>query len=280
MTRRKFVHTLSFPEHIWIDFFQSFFSQDVLVVDEDNTPVPNSFRYEISQPPENRKFDVLFEHDMKGNNPNILPSLVIEDLGMASLGIATNRLSNWTVSPETSKTRSDLLRSTYIFHCCSKDRGESRLMASIVANAITVFYDQLLRAGFHKLEPWSIGKTIPIKSDSAETYVDTTVSVTFETQQTWKTVESSPGTVRRFCLVVRPDELIRFVRLSVNIADPSMTRFIATSMDVQEPNVSLFVNTSIDLADPLTDERYVMTSMDVADPLFAESFVRTSMRVS
>lgn len=276
----KFVHTLSFPEHIWIDFFRSFFSQEVLLVDDDLNPVVNNFRYEFSKPAGSRRFDVLFEHDMTGSNPNILPALVIEDMGMQKLGIALDSLSNWEVSPETTKTRSDLMRSTYVFHCCSRKRGESRLLASIVSNALTVFYDQLKREGLHKIEPWSIGKTVPIKADADEVYVDTPVQVTFETQQTWKTVEDGSGFFERFCLVARDDSLVRYLRMSVDITDPVVTRYVATLMSVQDPNESAYVNTSLNAADPLSTEGYVRSSMDIVDPLLSERYVRTQMRVT
>lgn len=280
MTERLFVHTLSFPEHLWGDFFRTFFAQDVLIVDDDGIPIPNRFKLEEAKTPENRGFDILFENDLKTNNPDLLPCLVIEDLGMSALGVATNRLANWNVGRETSKTRSDLIRSTYVFHCCSRDRGESRLLAAIVANAITVFYDELLRAGFHKLEPWSIGKTTPIKNDSDEVYADTPVQISFETQQTWKTVESGSGFAKRFCLEIRPDELVRYVRMSMSLSDPAVARYIATSMELQDPNVNLYINTSLNLVDPLVDEWFVLTSMNVANPLLAERYVRTSMRVT
>lgn len=280
MSRRRFVHTLTIPEHLWLDFFRSFFSQRTLVVDEDNEPVTNNFRYELVPGKENRVFDVLFEHDMEGQNPDILPSLVIEDLGVVTMGIALNRLANWSVSPTTSKTRSDLLRSTYIFHCCSKDRGESRLLAAIVSNAITVFYDQLLQEGLHKIEPWSIGKTVPIKSDSAETYVDTPVTAVFEYQQTWSTIEDGVTGVTRFCLNIRRDEVNRYVRISMNISDPVGIAYVRTSMNLQDPNDNIYVNMSADITEALSTEKYVLASVDVVNPESAVEFVRTSMRVA
>jgi hypothetical protein len=280
MTKRVFIHTLAFPEHIWIKFFRDFFCQDTLIVDEDGVPMPNNFKFQASESPERRKFDILFESDLTGANPNTLPALVIEDLGMASMGIAINRLSDWTVSPRTSKTRSDLLRTTYVFHCCSRTRGESRLMASIVIGAMTAFYDALLKDGLHKIEPWSVGKTVPIKSDSDEVYLDTPISVSFETQETWKTVEVGSADVERFCLVIAPDKLVRYVRMSMSVTEPSVIRYINTAMLVQGVNVSSFINTSIDIADQLAVETYTRTSMDVENPLSADRFVRTSIRVT
>lgn len=280
MTQRVFMHTLAFPEHIWIDFFREFFCQDSLIIDEDGSPLPNNFKFMESESPERRPFDILFESDLTGANPNTLPALVIEDLGMASMGVSINRLADWTVSPRTSKTRSDLLRTSYVFHCCSRTRGESRLLASMVISAITAFYDSLLQAGLHKIEPFSVGKTVPIKSDSDEVYLDTPVSITFETQETWKTVEVGSADVERFCLVIAPDKLVRYVRLSMDVTEPSLAQFINTSMYVQGLNVGSFVNTSIDIADQLSVESYARTSMNVEDPLTAEQYVRTSIRVT
>jgi hypothetical protein len=280
MSGRRFIHTLTIPEHLWLDFFRTFFSQGTLVLDENNEPVTNNFVYELVPGRENRKFDVLFEHDMSGQNPDILPALVVEDLGVVTLGIALNKLANWSVVPETSKTRSDLLRSTYVFHCCSKDRGESRLLAAIVSNAITVFYDELLRQGLHKIEPWSIGKTVPIKSDSNETYVDTPVTATFEYQQTWRTIEDGSTGVKRFCLNVVREVVQRYVRVSMNISDPAGIAYVRTSMNLQDPNVNIYVNMSAEITEATRSENYVLASVDVINPESTGKFVRTSMRVA
>lgn len=280
MTGRRFIHTLSFPEHLWLDFFQSFFAQKTLVVDEQGLPIINNFKFEVSQSPENRRFDVLLEEDLKASNPNILPSLVIEDLGAQSLGIALNRLANWEMSPETSKTRSDLIRTTYIMHCAATDRGESRLLAAIVSNSVIVFYDQLLAQGLHKIEPWSIGKTVPIKSDSDVTYVDTPVQITFEYQQTWKTIEDGPTDIRRYCLKVRDDEIVRYVRALIDISDPEISRYVSMAMNLQDPNANIYINTALDLIDPLVVERYVLANQEFVDPQAENGYVRTSMRIA
>ena len=280
MTGRRFIHTLSFPEHLWLDFFQSFFAQKTLVVDEDGLPIDNNVRYEVSQSPENRRFDVLLEEDLKTNNPNILPCLVIEDLGAQSLGIALNKLANWELSPETSKIRSDLIRTTYVMHCAASNRGESRLLAAIVSNSVIVFYDQLLAQGLHKIEPWSIGKSVPIKSDSDVTYVDTPVQITFEYQQTWKTVEDGPSDVKRYCLRVSDDERVRYVRALIDISDPEVSRYVSMAMNLQDPNANIYVNTALDLIDPSVVEAYVLASQDFVDPEAGNEYVRTSMRIA
>lgn len=277
---RRFVHTLSFPEHLWLDFARSFFSQNTLLIDDTGAPIVNNFKYSWAEDDANKRFDILLENDLKTNNPHILPSIVIEDMGVASLGVAINRLATWAVSPQTDKTRSDLLRTTYVFHCCSRARGESRLLASIFANAITVFYDQLLRAGFHKLEPWSIGKTVPVKSDSDEVYVDTPVQVTFEYQQTWRTIEDGPQTVSRYRLVIAQDHRQRYVRVVMDLADPSATGYVAMSMTLADPGASIYVNTALDLVEPGAEEGYVLAALDLEDPESEAAYVRTSMRVS
>jgi hypothetical protein len=280
MSKRLFVHTLSFPEHIWADFLRTFFGQSTLMVDEDGDDIPNRFYFDEDEEPGRRGFDILFEHDLESANPNVLPCVVIEDLGVSALGISLNKLKTWTVFRTTSKTRADLLRSTYVFHCCSRNRGESRMLASIVSNALIVFNDQLLRAGLHKIEPWNIGKTVPLKIGADETYVDTPVQVTFEFQQTWKTVEDGNAFFKGFSLVVPPDELIGYVRLVMNLSDPSLMRYLGTSMAVQDPNLAVYVGSSIDVLDPAVTESYARTSMDLEDPTFTGRYLRTSMRIA
>lgn len=277
---RHYAHLLSFPEQLWLEFFREFFCQEVLLLDEDGTPIRNNFRYMRSYSDQNKGFDVLLENNLKGANPNTLPCLVIEDLGAASLNLVTDRQVHWSLSPQRETTRSDLIRHSYVFHCCSRDRGESRLMASTVATAITAFYTHLRTAGFHKIEPWAIGKTIPIKSDVTETFLDTPVSISFETQHTWRTVRVTDAFAEAFCLVVQDPDLVRYTRLSMSIIDPSATLFINASLNAEETNVARFVNTSTNIVDPLSDSRFVNGSMEVADPLSEETFIRTSMRVT
>ena len=276
----KFLHTLSFPEHLWLEFFREFFTQATLMVTDDGSPVVNNFKYEESLIADNRAFDILLESDMKGSNPDILPALVIEDLGMSSMGIALNRLSNWTVSPETSKTRSDLMRASYIFHCCAKDRGESRLLAAIVANAMVVFYDQLLASGFHKLEPFAIGKTVPVKNDVGEVYCNTPVQQVFEYQQTWTTYESGPTTAKRFCMRQVAEEHVHYVRTHLDVAYPRLDAYVRLAMTVEAENVSLYTRTTMDVIAPLETTAYTLTATDVADPLAGHQYVRTAMRVA
>lgn len=280
MSDQFYLHTLSFPEMIWIDFWREFFRQEALIVDDNGLDIANRFHFDQAKDPANRSFDILFEYDLDKANPNILPCVVIEDMGTARLNIGLNHLHTWGVTPETFKERSDLLRTTYVFHCCSRNRGESRLLASIVSNACSVFYDQLKRAGLHKIEPWSIGKTVPLKLDSDEVYVDTPVQVTFEFQQTWKTVEGGSGEFRRYCFLLAPETLVTYVRTSLEITDPSQASYVLTSMDVDDQNVTSYVNTSLDAQDPLDTQNYILSSMNVQDQPTAENYVRTSMRVS
>lgn len=277
---QHFAHLLSFAEELWLEFFREFFAQEVLLLDQDGNAIRNNFRYMRSFSDQNKGFDILLENNLKGANPNQLPCLVIEDLGAASLNLVTDRQVHWALSPQRETTRSDLIRHSYVFHCCSRDRGESRLLASIVATAITAFYTHLRTAGFHKIEPWAIGKTIPIKSDVTETFLDTPVSVSFETQHTWRTIRITDAFAEAFCLVVKDPDLVRYTRLSMNIIDPSATLYVNTSLNAEGTNVTRFVNTSTDITDPLSTSRFVNSSMDVSDPLFNETFIRTSMRVT
>lgn len=277
---RIFLHTLSFPEHLWLDFFRAFFAQETLISDDQGQKLVNNFRYDQSQDDANKAFDILLENDLKTNNPNIIPCLVLEDLGMATLGVAINRLEHWSVRPETTKTRTDLMRVTYVFHCCAKDRGESRLLAAIVSNAITVFYDQLLEAGFHKIEPWSIGKSIPIKSDVLEFYVDTPVQVTFECQQTWKTIEDGVlAKLDGLRIVIVSDSTTRYLATSMSLCNPHGLDYIATSMRLDPTNISEFIGTQSELIDPESLQDYFLSRINVVNPLTRDSFVRTSMRV-
>lgn len=276
----KFFHTLSVPEHIWVDFFRVFFSQRYLLKDDKGNVVENRFRFDESVLPDNRPFDILFESDLTGANPNILPCVVIEDSGTAQSGILLNQLKTWAVAPHAMRDRQDLLRSTYVFHCCSRTRGESRLLASIVGSAITAFRDGLLEAGLHKVEPWSIGKSQPLKADADEVYVDTPVIVNFSYQEGWRTEERYDHYFHCYKLNFEPDSLTAFVRTAMTVIDTNVSSFLNTSMFLENVNTESFIMSSLMAADPLSTEAFVNSSMTPADPLTQERFLRASMRVS
>jgi hypothetical protein len=276
----KFFHTLSVPEHIWLDFFRVFFSQRYLLKDDKGNVVENRFRYDESVLPDNRPFDIMFESDLTAANPNILPALVIEDSGTAQSGILLNQLKTWAVAPLNMRDRADLMRSTYVFHCCSRNRGESRLLASIVGSAITAFRDALLEAGLHKVEPWSIGKSQPIKADRDEYYIDTPVIVQFSYQEGWRTVEKYDHFFECHKLHIADDEVVAFVNTAMALTDMSVSRFVASSMFLESVNTEAFIMSSLTASDPLSAENFVNTSSDISDPLAQERFLRASMRVS
>lgn len=276
----KFFHTLSVPEHIWVDFFRVFFSQRYLLSDDQGNVVENRFRYDESVLSDNRPFDILFESDLTGANPNILPALVIEDSGTAQSGILLNQLKTWAVAPHAMRDRQDLLRSTYVFHCCSRTRGESRLLASIVGSAVTAFRDGLLEAGLHKIEPWSIGKSQPLKADADEVYVDTPVIVNFSYQEGWRTEERYDGYFHCHKFNIDPDHLTRFVRTAMTLIDVNASAFLNTSLVLENVNTESFILSSLTAVNPLFSELFVNTAMAPVDPLNQERFLRASMRVS
>lgn len=277
----KFVHTLAVPEHIWVDFFRVFFQQRYLLSDADGNSIENRFRYEHSALPDNRSFDILFESDLTGSNPNILPCLVIEDSGTAQSGILLNQLRTWAVAPNAMRDRSDLMRSVYTFHCCARTRGESRLMASIVGSAVTVFRDALMEAGLHKIEPWSIGKSMPLKADVDEVYVDTPVTVNFSYQEGWRTVESYEYFWKNcFRTRIVDDSVSAYFRSLMTVSDPWNEHFFRSSMFLENINTESFILSSLTASDPLSSSTFIRSQVNVENPLTVENFVRTSMRVS
>lgn len=276
----KFVHTLAVPEHIWVDFFRVFFRQRYLLLDADGNNVENRFRFEEGVLPDNRTFDILFESDLTGSNPNILPCVVIEDTGTAQSGILLNQLRTWAVAPNAMRDRTDLMRSTYTFHCCARTRGESRLLASIVGSAITAFRDGLMEAGLHKIDPWTIGKSQPLKADADEVYVDTPVIVSFSYQEGWRTIESYEYFVDCLSMHIVDDSVSTFVRSLMTVSDPVREAFMLSSMFVENINIEPFISSSLTAADPLSSSTFFSSSSLIANPQSAENFVRTTMRVS
>lgn len=283
MTQRIFLHTLSLPEHVWLNFFREFFSQAHLISDvSTGQPLPNRFLIDLSQDPSNRPFDVVLANDFDDTKQNALPALVIEDAaGATQLGLTMGQVKSWHVTPATTKDRADQIRFTYIFHCLSKDRGESRMLAAIVTFAMTVFREAILNTqGMVKIEPWSIGTTQPLRSDSAQDYLDTPVQVTFTTMGFWDQIEIGPGSAESFAVSFTSQERARFIRGHMETRDPIVIRYINGHMVLVNPNLTRFIHASMDVDAPLTDERFVRASMVSEDPVSATRFVRSSMRVS
>lgn len=283
MTNRIFLHTLSQPEHLWLGFFRSFFQQQFLVFDDqDRTPLPNRFYYDQAVEPSNRPFLIDLAYDFDDSKQNALPALVIEDAGANQLGLTMDQKQTFSVSPETIKARADQVRFTYIFHCLSKDRGESRLLASIVTKAVTVFRDELLKnPPLVKIEPWSVGATQPMKTDGGgEKYCDTPVQITFYTMEFWRTLTQGEGTAEGFGVSFSPNDATRFIRSSMTVRDPETTFFIRASMALVNPSIARFINLAMTVDASLTVENFVRASLVTENPVSSERFIRASMRVS
>lgn len=282
MTQRTFLHTLSLPEHIWLNFFREFFSQPHLVADSTTgQPLPNRFFLNFAADVDNRAFDVVLANDFNDASTNALPKLVIEDAaGATQLGLTMGQVKTWHVTPTTQKDRADQVRFTYLFHALSRDRGESRMLASIISFAITVFREAILNTqGMVKIEPWSIGTTQPLRSDSGQDYFDTPVQVTFTTMEFWNQIEIGNSDAETFCISFAPLERARFVRAHMAIQYPTMTRYIMAAMSLVNPTLARFVHSSMAIDAPFDAERFVGASMSLSNPMSSDRYVRASMRV-
>lgn len=281
--QRIFIHTLSLPEHTWLNFFREFFDQKSLISDATTgQPLPNRFYIDQGTDPDNRQFDVELAYDFAKSNQNQLPRLVIEDAsGAQMMGLTMGQVKSHTFSPSTTKNRADQVRFTYVFHCLSKDRGESQLLASIVSFAMTVFREALLNTrGMIKIEPWSIGVAQPLKLDSSEDIVDTPIQVTFYMIEFWDQIEIGNADAENFAVSFSPLERFRYVHTFMEISDSKRWQYINAFMSLVNPNDLRFVNLDTLIADPLAVEQFVDAAMTTENPLLAESFVRASMRVS
>lgn len=281
-TQRIFLHTLSLPEHIWLNFFREFFSQPHLIADATTgIPLPNRFFLDLAQDVDNREFDVVLANDFNDASSNALPKLVIEDAaGATQLGLTMGQVRTWHVTPGTTKDRADQIRFTYMFHALSKDRGESRVLAAMVTFAMTVFREAILNTqGMVKIEPWSIGTTQPLRSDSGQDYFDTPVQVTFTTMEFWNQVELGNSDAESFAVSFAPQERVRFIRGHMETKDAIISRYIKAAMALVNPSVVGFVNAAMTVDAPFDAERFANASMIVESPVSAERFVRSSMRV-
>lgn len=282
---RVLYHTLSKPEVLWLDFFRGFFSQKFLMINDDNSYIANRFYIDQSINPDNRPFDVLLSFEFSKSNQNILPAVVIEDMsGASQMGLTIDQRRDFMVSPSTRKRRVDQVRYTYVIHCLSKDRGESRTLAAICARAIAAFRDLILSSplGVVKIDPWNIGTTQPIRSDSREVYLDTPVQITFYMMDSWETsiIEVESGTAGSLCVFFLPADVSRFIRSAVNIKNPDLSSFILSSLSVSDPIGQSFVMSHMETQDPLSSESFIASSTTTEDALAESAFIRSSTRVA
>lgn len=281
--QRVLYHTLSKPEILWLDFFRGFFSQKFLMINDDNSYIVNRFYIDQSISPDNRPFDVFLSFDFSKSNQNILPAVVIEDMsGASQMGLTIDQRRDFMVSPSTMKRRVDQVRYTYVIHCLSKDRGESRTLAAICARAVAAFRDLILssRLGVVKIDPWSIGTTQPIRSDSREVYLDTPVQITFYMMDSWDTFIIEGGTAESLCVFFISDAASRFIRSAVNIKNPDLSSFILSSLSVSNPSGQGFVLSHMETQDPLSLESFIASSTETEDALSESAFIRSSTRVA
>jgi len=276
-------HTLSKPEILWLDFFRFFFSQRFLFVNDDGSYVKNNFFLDRAISADNRPFDVLLSFEFSSSNQNILPAVVIEDVaGASQLGLTIDQRRDHAVSPLAMVRKADQVRYSYVFHCVSRERGESRALAATVGRAIGAFRGEILRSplGVVKVDPWSIGVTQPIRSTSKETYLDTPVQVTFYMMDQWSTFTIEGGTAESFCVYFVPPSTETFIRSCVEVKNPDISSFIRSSALIANPNSSFFVSASLEAEDPLVSEQFISSSVDVEDPESVEAFIRASTRVA
>lgn len=279
MNPRIFLHTLSAPEHVWLTFLREFFSQPVLI-QSDGTEVPNRFHYVPDIDPDKRDFDIHLHYSYDQAKSNALPALVIEDTGCVQLGLTINQEKSHSISPQTMIKRADQIRHTYVFHCLSKDRGESRMLAAILSFAITVFRGAILKEPpMVKIEPFSIGASQPLRAKGVEDCVDTPVQVTFTCMEFWNTVELGPTTAGGVRVSFAPEARTRFVRGYMETKDPLVARYIRGFMSLVAPNSGKFVNASMDVDAPADDAVFVHAHAAIEDAISSQRFVRSKMTV-
>lgn len=283
---RVFLHTLSLPEQIWLSFFREFFSSNQSLMrtfgDEESSVVKNNFFLDKNQDPSNRKFDVILEESFDQSDQNALPRLVIEDaMGAQQLGLVMGQRHTHSSTPTTSRKFVDQNRFMYVFHCLSKDRGESRMLASVVSRAITVFREEITNSpSMVKIDPSSIGTTQALKSDSKTVFWDTPVQVPFTCMEFWTTIEVGNNDAISFNIGLSADSRSKYVMASANVDFPVKSRYVRLSTEITNPNHSRFFRVSSDVADPMSSSKFLRSQLSTADPSTGSGFVRCSMRVS
>lgn len=276
-----FLTTLTYPERIWLRFWRTFFSQPYLMKKPDGSGFPNRFFYDANADPEKRTFQVMLAYDYEDSKTNALPALVIEDAGGAQqLGLTIDARRGDTVLPDRTITRMDQVRFTYVFHCVSKDRGESRMMAAIVTRALTSLKDELKMRGLNHMEPWNVAPTQVLAADSKEVYVDTPVQVTFYTVEGWHTTEAGTGTFEDFDVVMEQNPITSYVNTSWFIELQSVMSFIAMDFSVDLPSASEFVRMAMEIAAPVSRESFIRASFVVAEQPASSQFLRMSWRIT
>jgi hypothetical protein len=278
-TPLRFDHVLSRPEHIWLAFWRTFFSQKTLVFGPDDEPIDNNFLYDPSVNDNNRTFDVKLVADYEDQNIALVPALILEDLNVSQQGILLDQRKTWSVTPNRANFYQDLLPYNYAIHCVSRDRGESRLLAGIVWQAINVFKDVLYQCGIHQLMPRSLSGTQPIRAAGKEDRVDTVLSVPFWMQEFWGYNQYSDLFPEQFCFFEAFEERTRFILGQIEIALTNKSKYFLSSMTLTSPSASRYMLGQEELVDPLSTSGYVLGQSTLVDASSKSRFVRGHMHV-
>lgn len=275
-----FMTTLNFPEILWLDFFRGFFKQEYLLSTKEGAPIPNRFKFDEDVPPSQRKFQIEPAYRFADGVDNALPALIIQDAaGAQQMGLTIDNRRIHSFGPEREDVRVDMIRFTYLFHCLSKDMGESRLLASIVTRAITSFKDQIEANGVNRMEPWSVTPSTPMRTDSEIDYVSTTVQVTFYTVERWETKQVPRGTMASLDLILIKDEDSKFINASWTVVDKTAAQFINASFSIVRPSIAQFITTSSQVVAPIGLSRFFVVGANISPPATSSSYIRTSAKI-
>ena len=275
----RFEHVLSRPEHIWLSFWRTFFSQKTLVFGPNQEPIENNFFYDPSVSDNNRTFDIKLVADYENQNIALVPALIIEDLSVSQQGILLDQRKSWSVTPNRANHYQDLLPYNYALHCVARDRGESRLLAGIIWQAINVFKDVLYQCGLHQLMPRSLSGTQQIRAAGKEDRVDTVLSIPFWMQEFWGYEISSGVFPEQFCFFEAFEERTSFVLGQMEIALMNKSRYLLSSMTLTSPSSTAYVLGQETIVDPLSTSGFVLGQETLVDPSNTSRFVRGHMHV-
>ena len=165
------IHWLNFPEVVFMDFFRSFFMvQDQLVTD-----LPNNFKWDPSNPD---KFPIDIAGTYNLDNLDRVPAIIYNPSGWMVAGLAIRQERHLDIDT-TTRTKTDLIQGTGSFHCLSRERSESLLLASIVLRLLLTGDEELRNAGFNKIERPQITAPILQEGNSLPKKYRTDINLTF-----------------------------------------------------------------------------------------------------
>jgi len=129
----------------------------------------------------------IFIADRNASAPEVIekmPSIVLSrgQMAYAQTSIDQMQFVDTAVGPSRAKQRTDLVRGSITFNCCSQNGIEAERIANVLFGTIVGFKDEFRERGIHQILGISMGEEIVARGDVVPRLVIVPVNVVFTVQ--------------------------------------------------------------------------------------------------